>query len=109
MLGNIFYLHVNELPDLLAVNQELNKGRFVKIIEEIPVAGGSKNEQYMQYKAQCIFDESKVYTINNYLSPFNFTPFENLNNIINNLSHIIVPEKISEMNFILQEVQDVIS
>ena len=44
MLGNILYLHVYNLSDLIAVNQELNPSRFVKVIEEIPVKGGREGE-----------------------------------------------------------------
>lgn len=108
MLGNILYLHVHSLSDLIAVNQELNPSRFVRVIEEIPVKGGREGEQYMQYKAQSLFDESRIYCINNYLSPFNYVTLEELKNTINDLSYILLPERVSKMNSILDEVDEII-
>lgn len=106
MLGDILYLYIHDINSLLAVNQELNPARFVRVIEEMPVIGGKKDEQYMRYKAQCIFDDSKIYTINNYLSPFKYINLKELNKAIDDTKYLLTEERISAMNSILEKVNE---
>lgn len=105
MLGNIVYLHMFKLADTLAVKQELDKSRFVKIIKEIPVAGGKQEEQYMQYEAVSLFDDKKIYKINNYLSPFNFTSINELEMTLDYLEPILNPSQLEKMQSILDEIK----
>ena len=105
MLGNIVYLHMFKLADTLAVKQELDKSRFVKIIKEIPVAGGKQEEQYIQYEAVSLFDDNKIYKINNYLSPFNFTSINELEMTLDYLEPILDPSQLEKMQSILDEIK----
>lgn len=107
MLGNVFYLHLFKLPETLAVKQTLDKVRFVKIIEEIPVSGGKEGEQYMQYKAQSLIDKNKIYTINNYLSPFNYTSIKDLESVLDSLKDIIIPEQMEQMLAVIEEIKEI--
>lgn len=106
MLGNIVYLHMFKLADTLAVKQELDKSRFVKITKEIPVAGGKQGEQYMQYEAVSLFDNKKVYTVNNYLSPFNFTSINELEMILDYLEPILDASQLEKMQLVLEEIKE---
>lgn len=107
MIGNVFYLHIFKLPETLAVKQTLDKSRFVRIIEETPVAGGKQGEQYMQYKAQSLTDKNKVYTINNYLSPFNYTSIKELEEILESLNDILIPEQLEQMLAVIEEIKKI--
>lgn len=104
MLGNIVYLHLFKLVEVLAVKQELDKNRFVKIIKEIPVKGGKENEQYMQYEAVSLID-NKVYTINNYLSPFNFTTIGDLEISLDYLEPMIETSRMADMRSIIDDIK----
>lgn len=105
MIGSIVYLHMYKLAETLAVKQVLDKNRFVKIIEETPVKGGKQDEQYMQYKAVSLLDPNKVYTINNYLSPFNFTDLSELEMVLDFIEPAIDTSRMEAMYSILHEIK----
>lgn len=105
MLGNVFYLHMFKLADVLSVKQSLDKARFVKITKETPVKGGSKDEQYMQYEATSLIDNKKVYTVNNYLSPFNLTSINELEMTLDYLKPVLQTDKLKEMEQIIDEIK----
>lgn len=105
MLGNIFYLHMFKLADVLAVKQELDKTRFVKITKETPVKGGNEDEQYMQYEATSLIDNKKIYTVNNYLSPFNLTSISELEMTLDYLSPVLQSDSKKEMEKIIEEIK----
>lgn len=107
MLGNIVYLHMFKLAETLAVKQEMDKNRFVKIIEETPVKGGKQGEQYMEYKAVSLFNPDKIYTINNYLSPFNFTDLSELEMILDFIEPTVDPIRMEKMYSILHEIKEI--
>lgn len=106
MIGNIVYLHVYKLAETLAVKQSLDKTRFVKIVEEIPVKGGKQDEQYMQYKAVSLMDPDKIYTINNYLSPYNFSNLKELEEILDFIEPVVDPNRMEDMYTILYEIKE---
>lgn len=105
MLGNIFYLHMFKLADVLSVKQELDKNRFVKITNETPVKGGSKDEQYMQYEATSLLEKGKTYTVNNYLCPFNLTSINELEMTLDYLEPVLQADKLKEMQNIIEEIK----
>lgn len=105
MIGNIVYLHMFKLAEVLAVKQEIDKYRFVKITKEIPVKGGKQDEQYMQYEAVSLLDDKKVYTLNNYLCPFSVTSVSELEETIEYLKPMFNDSKLEEMLSIIEEIK----
>ena len=99
MIGNIVYLHLFKLPETLAVKQSLDKHRFVKIIEETPVQGGKQGEQYIKYKGE------SFYEFNNYLSPFNYSTLEDLDNVVESLKNILLPSNYDDIINMINEVK----
>ena len=106
MLGNIVYLHMYKLAETISVQQELNKNRFVKIVKEIPVKGGKQGEQYMQYEAVSLFDDKKVFTINNYLSPFNFTDINELEMTLDYLEPVLDKSRLETMLATIEKIKN---
>ena len=104
MIGNIVYLYLLNLENTLAVRQELIKDRFCKVIEANAIKGGSNNEQYMQYKLQSL-NSDRIYTTNNYLSPYRFCLLSELEESIENISSILREDKLEEMKQILEEIK----
>ena len=104
MIGNIVYLYLLDLENTLAVRQELIKDRFCKVIEANAIKGGSNNEQYMQYKLQSL-NSDRIYTTNNYLSPYRFCLLSELEESIENISSILREDKLKEMKQILEEIK----
>lgn len=107
-IGNIIYLYTLNLEENLAIKQELIKNRFCKIIEVIPVKGGNKEQQYLQFKVQSLFSDN-IYTINNYLCSYKFCELKELEKAINNISPLLLDNKLEQINAILQEVKDTIN
>ena len=105
MLGNVMYLHMFKLADTLAVKQELDKYRFVKVVKEIPVKGGKQDEQYLQYEAVSLLDDKRVYTLNNYLCPFNMTSVVELETTLDYLEPILDASKLEDMQSIIKEIK----
>lgn len=105
MLGNVMYLHMFKLADTLAVKQELDKYRFVKVVKEIPVKGGKQDEQYLQYEAVSLLDDKRVYTLNNYLCPFNMTSISELEMTLDYLAPMLDESKLEEMQSIIEEIK----
>lgn len=101
------YLHMFKLAEVLAVKQEIDKYRFVKIIKEIPVKGGKQDEQYMQYEAVSLLDDKKVYTLNNYLCPFNITDINELEMTLDYLTPLLDSAKLEEMLSIIEEIKTI--
>ena len=104
MIGNIVYLYLLDLENTLAVRQELIKDRFCKVIEANAIKGGSNDEQYMQYKLQSL-NSDRIYTTNNYLSPYRFCLLSELEESIENISSILREDKLEEMKQILEEIK----
>lgn len=105
MIGNIVYLHLFKLPEILAVKQSLDKNRFIKVIEETPVQGGKQGEQYMKYKGISLYDNKKVYEFNNYLSPFNYSTINDIETIVENLKNILLSNNYNDIIKIIDEVK----
>lgn len=106
-LGNILYLHIIDFEPILLVTQEINKDRFCKVINAIPVKGGRKDEQYMKYQLQSL-TTNKIYEINNYLSPYQAKTIEELENILKENEDFILPERLIEMYQTIEAIKNMI-
>lgn len=104
-IGKIVYLYVCNFEEGLLVRQKLIKDRFCKVIDIIPVKGGDDNNQYLQYVVKSIFAD-RTYTINNYLSSYNFCELNDIDIFIDKYKNILAPEKIEAMKNILKEVKE---
>lgn len=105
MLGNIVYLYVCDLTDILSVKQELNKNRFAKITKETPIKGGKNGEQYIQYEATSLVT-GKIFSLNNYLSSYNYVSINELENTLKFLEPIVKDIKLKEMYNMIEEIKE---
>lgn len=107
MIGNIVYLYILRLPELLAVKQSIQEDRFVKIIEENKVPGGKAGEQYMTFKGQSLVNPNKVYEFNNYLSAFNHCSIKELEDNVKDLKAIILPKNYETIMNTIAKIKEV--
>lgn len=104
MIGNIVYVYTLDLENNLAIRQELIEDRFCKIIEVNKIKGSTNDEKYMQYKLESLVTK-KIYTVNNYLSPYSFCDLNTLEECIEKVSPIIETEKLEKIKEILNKVK----
>lgn len=104
-LGKIVYLYICNFEEGLLVRQKLNKDRFCKVVDIIPVKGGDEKNQYLQYVVKSLFAD-RTYTINNYLSSYNYCELNDIDIFIEKYKNKLAPQVIENMENILKEVKE---
>lgn len=105
-LGKIVYLYICNFEEGLLVRQKLNKDRFCKVVDIIPVKGGDDKNQYLQYTVKSLFAD-RTYTINNYLSSYGYCDISDVDIFIEKYKDKLAPHVIQDMIDTLKEVREI--
>lgn len=105
-VGNIMYVYLTDLKNTLVMLQALKPDKFCKVISMTPVKGGSENEQYMKYELQSLYNDKKIYTVNNYLSPYQYCSLEDLEKTLEEVKELILPERLEDMIYLLKKTKE---
>lgn len=105
-IGNVMYIYLTDLKKNLVMLQTLKADKFCKVISMTPVKGGSENEQYMKYELQSLYNDKKIYTVNNYLSPYQYCSLEELEKTLEEVKELILPERLEDMNYLLKKIKE---